>query len=367
MERGARSVRDFAVTSTHWDRNPLILGTPEGVVELATGEVRAGRPEDEVSKRAAVHPVALDRFEAEVDCPQWLAFLDFALASDAGAIRFLQQWAGMSLTGLTREQKLLFIHGGGGNGKGVAVNTLAWVAGDYAADVPSSTLTAKRHEDHPTELARLQAVRFAYASEVERGAKWAEKRIKSLTGGDPVTARFMRGDYFTFQPQLTLTVVGNDRPSFESVDDAIRRRFLLLEMDRKPESPDPNLPEKLREEGPGILAWMIKGALDWQHNGLIVPDAVRRATDDYMTDEDHFARFLSECCLAETGAATATADLHGVYDVWQFGEPDSPAYSERAFAQEMLRRGYHRAEKVKRSDGGRGRGFAGIQLHVEKE
>lgn len=367
VERGARSVRDFAVTSTHWDRDPLILGTPEGVVDLATGEVRAGRPEDEVSKRTAVHPIPLDRFVAEVNCPQWLAFLDFALSGDAGAIRFLQQWAGMSLTGLTREQKLLFIHGGGGNGKGVAVNTFAWMAGDYAADVPSSTLTAKRHEDHPTELARLQGVRFAFASEVERGSKWAEKRIKSLTGGDPVTARFMRGDYFTFDPQLTLTVVGNDRPSFTAVDDAIRRRFLLLEMDRKPDVADPNLPEKLRAEGPGILTWMIEGALDWQRHGLVIPDVVRRATDDYMMDEDHFARFLAECCAAVPGARTATVDLHAAYETWAFDEPDAQGFSVTAFSLEMQRKGYQRAEKVRKSNGGRGKGFVGIQLHVESE
>ena len=185
VERGARSVRAFAVTSTAWDADRMLLGTPEGVVDLRTGEVRQGWPDDNVSKRTVCHPVPLDTFAAEIDCPGWLAFLEFALSNDAEAIRFLQQWAGMSLTGLTTEQKLLFIHGGGGNGKGVSVNALAWVAGDYAANMPSATLTAQRHEAHPTELARLHGVRFAFASEVERGARWAETRIKSLTGGRP--------------------------------------------------------------------------------------------------------------------------------------------------------------------------------------
>ena len=267
VERAARRVRAFAVRSIDWDKDALLLGTPGGVVDLITGQWRGGRPEDMVSKRTATDPVPLDRFDPDRDCPKWLEFLDFALRGDADTIRFLRQWAGVSLTGLTREQKLLFIHGGGGNGKSVAITTLAAIAGDYAADVPARTLTARRHEDHPTELARLQGARLAHASEVERGARWAETRIKSLVGGEPITARFMRGDHFTFTPQLTLTVIGNDRPSFSAVDDAIRRRFFLLEMDRKPDKPDPVLPDKLRAEWPGILAWMIEGALDWVVSG----------------------------------------------------------------------------------------------------
>jgi len=367
VERGARSVREFAVTSTDWDRNPLILGTPAGVVDLTTGDLLPGRASDQVSKRTAVAPVAQDQFSADLDCPEWLAFLNFALGGDPETIRFLQQWAGIGLTGLTREQKLLFIHGGGGNGKGVAINTLAWVAGDYASDVPSSTLTAKRHEDHPTELARLQGVRFAHASEVERGARWAEQRIKSLTGGDLVTARFMRGDHFTFQPQLTLTVIGNDRPSFTAVDDAIRRRFLLLEMDRRPETPDPNLSETLRTEGPGILSWMIQGALDWHRHGLVIPDSVRRATDQYMAEEDHFSRFLDECGSRTPGARASTTDLHEAYTEWKWGDSAAPDLSVRAVAQEMVRRGFQPVEKVARLDGKRGAGFSGFLLHVEDE
>jgi P4 family phage/plasmid primase-like protien len=362
VERAARCAREFAVTSDHWDQDPLVLGTPESVVDLRTGKMRRGRPEDRVTKRTSVDPVDLEDFDPERHCPRWLALLRFALSEDEETIRFLQQWAGMSITGITTEQKLLFVHGGGGNGKGVTINTLAWVAGDYALNVPSDTLTAKRHEGHPTELARLHGVRFAYASEVERGARWAETRVKSLTGGDPITARYMRRDFFTFTPQLTLTVIGNDRPSFTSVDDAIRRRFLLLEMDRKPTSPDPDLPEKLRLEGSGILSWMILGALDWQQNGLVVPPAVQRTTDAYMLDEDHFGRFLAECGDVCSGARVATSDLHEAYETWQFAETEAPPLSMKGLAQEMLRRGFDKVEKVTRSDGGRGAGFAGFRL-----
>lgn len=357
VERGARSDRAFAFASVDWDANAMLLGTPEGVVDLRTGDVRKGQPGDNISKRTAVHPGPLD-------CPLWLDFLDFALRSDSDAIRFLQQWAGLSLTGLTKEQKLLFIHGGGGNGKGMFLNTLRWVAGDYGADVPSATLTAQRHQAHTTELARLHGVRMALASEVEKGARWADVRIKSLTGGDPITARFMRNDDFTFEPQLTLTVVGNDRPSFGNVDDAIRRRFLLLEMDRKPNPPDPDLGEKLKAEAPGILAWAIAGALDWQANGLAVPACVTRATESYLLDEDDFGRFLAEATVQDRNGRVCTRDLTEAYDSWSWGQSDVAAFTERGVAQELKRRAYPAREKVTRKDGKRGGGFGGLTLKL---
>lgn len=365
VERGARADRAFAGNSTEFDLDPMLLGTPGGVVDLRTGELRDGQAHEMVSKRSAVTPVPVAGFDPARDCPQWVEFLGFALGGDAEAVRFLQQWAGYSLTGLTTEQKLLFIHGGGGNGKGVTVNTLARVAGDYAANVPASTLTAQRHEAHPTELARLQGVRFAHASEVERDAKWADQRVKSLTGGDPITARLMRGDFFTFDPQLALTVVGNDRPTFGALDDAMRRRFLLLEMDRKPPTPDPDLPDKLWTEAPGILAWMIRGALDWQQNGLVIPSAVKRATEDYFLEEDHFARFLDSCCEVTPRGWAATADLLDAYDSWAFGEVGAPPMNKRAMGQEMKRRGFTPA--FERVDGKNARGFRGIHLRGESE
>src|SRR6056297_337985 len=367
VESGAQADRAFASVSTAWDNDPMLLGTPAGIVDLRTGEVRTGQPEDMVSKRTSVHPIPMADFVPELDCPSWIEFLDFALNGDVETERFLAQWSGMSLTGDTTEQKLLFIHGGGGNGKGVAVNTLARVAGEYAANVPSRTLTAQKYEAHSTELARLQGVRFAHASEVERDANWADARIKSLSGGDPITARYMRSDDFTFYPQLTLTVVGNDRPSFGKLDEALRRRFLMLEMDRKPERPDLDLPEKLWSEARGILSWMIQGALDWQKKGLVVPKAVRNATDQYFIEEDYFGRFLAECGKATRGARVATTDLVKEYEVWASGQREAPWMSDKEIAQEMKRRGFASGLKVKRRDGGRGNGFEGFQLTVESE
>lgn len=188
IERGARTVREFAVTSNVWNCDKMLLGTPDGTVDLRTGKLRPGHPADRISRVTAVVP--LDKFKPERDCPRWLAFLDEALAGDKAAIRFLQQWGGYSLTGETKEQKLVFVYGPGGSGKGTAINTIGDILADYAVNVGMETLTASRHERHTTELARLRGARMARASETEKGKAWAENRIKNLTGQDTITARF---------------------------------------------------------------------------------------------------------------------------------------------------------------------------------
>lgn len=296
VERGARADRAFAVTSDLWNANPMLLGTPGGTVDLQTGKLRRGMPGDYISRVTAAAPIPLSEFNAERDCPTWLAFLAGALQRDADAIRLMQQWGGYSLTGATKEQKLLFVYGPGGSGKGTAINTIADVLGDYAANVEMATLTASKHERHSTELARLRGARMARASETEKGKPWAENLLKLLTGQDKITARFMRQDNFEFLPEFKLTLFGNNRPSLRDVDDAIRRRFIILPFTHKPAKPDPDLGTKLRAEWPGILSWLIVGCLDWQANGLAIPEVARAATDEYFAEQDIFGQWLDERC-----------------------------------------------------------------------
>ena len=213
IERGARTVREFVATSADWNRDPWLLGTPRGTVDLRTGVLRHGDPGDHISRLTAAAPVPLERFDPARDCPRWLAFLDEALNGDAEAIRFLRMWSGYSLTGVTREQALVFVYGPGGSGKSTAVNTMADILGDYAINVATRTLTAAKHEDHPEEIARMDGARLAWASETEKGRAWAENRIKSLTGGDKITARFMRQNRFEFTPQMKLIIVDWSAPT----------------------------------------------------------------------------------------------------------------------------------------------------------
>ena len=290
VERFAQADPTFAVTSEIWDRDPWLLGTPEGTVELKTGRLRDPDSADRITKLTAVTPAVL------ADCPLWLAFLDQATGSDVELVRFLQQWCGYALTGLTREHALVFVYGPGGNGKSVFLNVLTAILAAYATTAAMDTFTASKGDKHPTDMAMLRGARLVAASETEEDRAWAESRIKQLTGGDPVTARFMRQDFFTYTPAFKLTIVGNHQPALRNVDDAARRRFNILPFTRKPVRPDRHLEEKLQAEWPGILRWMIRGCLDWQENGLVRPASVVAATEDYFSEQNLFAQWLAAEC-----------------------------------------------------------------------
>lgn len=280
VERFARSDTTFAVTADHWDRDPFLLGTPDGTVELKTATMRPGLPEDGIAKSTAVAPAPT------AACPLWLKFLKEATGDDAEMVRFLQQWAGYSLTGDTREHALVFVHGGGGNGKGVFIRTISAIAGGYAKTAAMDTFISAQGERHTTDLAMLCGARLVIASETEAGRAWAEARIKRLTGGDLITARFMRENNFTFLPTFKLTIIGNHQPALHNVDDAHRRRFNIVPFPRKPAQPDLTLEANLKAEWPAILRWMIDGCLDWQANGLVRPQSITTATADYFAAQD---------------------------------------------------------------------------------
>lgn len=336
VERGARTDRAFAVDSTAWDRDPMLLGTPGGTVELMTGNLRPARGEDYISRITAVAPVPLNRFDPARDCPQWLALLDQALAGDANAIRFLQQWGGYSLTGDTREQVLLFVYGPGGSGKGTVINTIAEILGDYAINVAMETLTASKHDRHSTELARLKGARMARASETEKGRAWAENRIKTLTGQDKVTAHFMRQDDFEFMPEFKLTIFGNNRPSLRDVDAAIRRRFIVLPFDHPPVKPDPMLGAKLKAEWPGILSWLILGALDWQASGRLVrPEIVEQATAAYFEEQDTFGQWLADNCEIGPRKSETTERLWESWSRYALSVGEDPGRKMKTFPETL--------------------------------
>ncbi|WP_205961852.1 phage/plasmid primase, P4 family [Paracoccus aestuarii] len=359
VERFAQADRAFAVTADAWDSDHWLLGTPGGTIDLRTGELRPARQTDMITKVTAAAPVSPDRFDPSRDCPRWLAFLEQATGGDADAIRFLQQWAGYSLTGDTREEALLFVHGIGGSGKSTAINTLGALMGDYAVAVDTETITAQRHARHSTEIARLHGARMAYASETEAGRAWAENRIKQLTGGDVMTARFMRQDDFSFKPQLKLVIVGNNKPAFSNVDGAIKRRFNVMPFDRKPKTPDFGLKLALEAELPGILAWAVLGCLDWQKNGLLRPAVMIETTEEYFAEQDTFSNWLTDRC--ETGArfAATTEDLFESWSWYARQNGDEPGNKRGDFPQRMRERGF---VPVNRAAGIRGRGWKGLRL-----
>ncbi|HJQ58019.1 MAG TPA: phage/plasmid primase, P4 family [Vineibacter sp.] len=355
IERLARSDRTLAATAEQWDADAFALNTPGGIVDLRTGDLRPCDPLAYCTKCAAVAPAPLGTLP-----PLWLKFLDFVTDGDAELIGFLQRVAGYALTGDVSEHALFFAAGFGGNGKGTTFNTLRAVFGDYGMTAPAEVFLASTTDRHPTELAGLRGARLVVASEVDKGRRWNEARIKSLTGGDPVRARFMRQDFFEFMPQFKLVVFGNHRPSLSTVDEAIRRRLNLLPFNVTitPDIRDRALPDKLKDEWPAILRWAIDGCLDWQAHGLQPPPAVIAATQKYFDDEDSVAAWLDECTQPVRAGFETNAALFGSW------KPYADRAGERAgnvkWLSEALRsKGW---EMSRATDRARTRGFKGIQI-----
>lgn len=332
VERFARADPVHAVNAELWDSDPMLLGTPGGTVDLSTGKLIRPRPDTFITKLAGCTP---ERGHPE----RWLQFLDEALAKDKDAIRFLKLWAGYCLTGDTREHALIFLHGLAGTGKTVFLNTLAAILGDYAVTAAMETFTASKYDRHSTELAMLRGARLVTASETEEGRSWAEARIKQITGGDPITARFMRQDNFTFRPQFKLTIVGNHAPRLANPDDAMRRRFNILGFNVKPDTPDLQLEEKLRAEHGRILAWAIEGCLEWQASGLVRPAAVLDATTEYFAGEDLMGQWLTERCLFTTASRfEMPAKLYGDWRRYAEEHGEAPG-TAIGFGKKMSKRG----------------------------
>ena len=253
VERLGLADRRIAATLDQWDADPWLLNTPDGVVDLRTGDIRPHDPFDYMTKITAVGPRG--------DCPRFLAFLDRIAGGDTDLVAYLRRVFGYALTGARRPSwRSFFGYGNGANGKSVLLSTVSGLLGDYHKTAPIETFTASNGDRHPTDLAGLRGARLVTATETEEGRRWAESRIKSLTGGDKIAARFMRQDFFEFMPQFKLVIAGNHKPGLRSVDEAIRRRFHLVPfavtIPPDERDPDPQA-SKAAIEWPGILQWMI--------------------------------------------------------------------------------------------------------------
>jgi putative DNA primase/helicase len=335
VERLAKADQRLAAAIDQWDADPWLLNTPAGAIDLRTGKHRRNRPEDHCTKITVVAP--------DGDCPIWRAFLDRVTGNDKELQLFLQRMAGYALSGDISEHALFFAYGTGGNGKGVFINTLTAIMGDYAKVAVMDAFTASQNDRHKTELAMLRGARLVTAQETEQGRKWAESRIKALTGGDPITANFMRQDHFTFLPQFKLLIAGNHKPGLRNVDDAMRRRMNLLPFTQTigPGERDPQLPEKLKAEWPGILLWMIDGCAEWHEKGLAPPKSVKDATAKYLADEDSLAQWLAECCKLDSTNTlkTGTSVLFSSWKEWaeQAGEQTG---TKKTFSQSLQALGF---------------------------
>jgi putative DNA primase/helicase len=321
-----------AVDHSKWDRDEFLVGTPGKTIDCRTGKLLDPNPAHFISKRTSVAP-------AEGEPTRWLQFLEEATGGDAELIRYLQQILGYTLTGSTKEHALFFIFGPGKNGKSVFLNTASRILGDYSKVAAMATFTASKNDRHSTELAMLDGARMVSASETEEGRSWAEATIKQLTGGDPITARFMRQDNFTFTPRFKLIIVGNHQPQLHSVDEATRRRFNIVEFKHTPPRPDKDLEEKLAAEHGRILSWMIRGCLDWQKHGLVRPESVVRATDEYFDAQDMLGQWLGERCVTGPNCFDQPTVLYRDWCEFSKANGEDPGTS-RSFFMSLPKRGF---------------------------
>jgi len=356
VERLARSDRRLAATVDQWDLDPWLLNTPGGMVDLRSGKKSAHRAHAYMTKITAAAP------QERYPTPAWTAFLQRVTGGDDKLLTFLRRMAGYALTGLTQAHALFFMYGVGANGKSTFINAITGCLGEYHRTAPIETFIASAQERHPTDLAGLRGARLVTAVETEEGRRWNESKIKTLTGGDKIAARFMRQDFFEFVPQFKLLFAGNHKPGLQSVDEAIRRRIHLIPFNVTipPEERDETLAERLRAEWPGILAWAITGCLEWRENGLAPPEAVTAATGSYFEAEDAISAWIDERCLRRSDAWESSSKLFASWKDWA-DKAGEPAGSMKRFVQCLENRGFKWRRQAT------GRGFDGLALLLPGE
>ena len=302
-----------------FDIDPYLLNVQNGTVDLQTGALRRHARADYITK---LSPVC---YEPGATAPTWNRFLKEIMNGNDGLVRYLQRALGYSLTGLTTEQVLFMLYGSGANGKSTLLRIWGEMLGDYAMQTPTETLMVKREGAIPNDVARLVGARLVTAVEVSEGRRFDEALVKQVTGGDPVSARFLRQEFFQFTPAFKLFLAVNHKPSIRGGDHAIWRRIRLIPFDVRiaDAQQDRRLLEKLRAEFPGILAWAVEGCRAWQEEGLGVPAEVRAATDAYRTEEDTITEFIADCCHIGRALEVYSSDLYSAYTVWctDAGEP----------------------------------------------
>lgn len=308
----AKSAPELALVHGQLDADPWALNVANGTLDLRTGELRPHDPRDLVTKLA---PVV---FDPRATCPTWEAFVSRAMGGSAELVAYLRRLTGYSLTGVIREHVLAFCFGSGANGKSTFLNALHEALGDYSGRAPRTLLFRSRGERHETELTTLFSARFVVCPEVAEDADFDEALVKDLTGGDPITARRMREDFWSFAPTHKLWIAGNHLPRVRGSDEGIWRRIRLIPwtVTIPREERDATLPEKLRAELPGILNWAVRGCLEWQAEGLGDPLAVTQATAGYREQSDPLREFFDWACVFHADARMPRARLRETYEHW---------------------------------------------------
>lgn len=358
----ARTDHRITVTIDDLDAQPWELNTPGGIIDLRTGQLIPADP-------LKLHTKTTTHTPAAGDTTLWDQFLQTTFNGQQELIDYMQRLVGYSLIGEVREHILPFAYGTGGNGKSVFLDTMISVLGDYATASPNGFLMASNYAQHTTEIARLKGARFVVCSEVNQDDRFDEAKVKSLTGGDTLTARFMRQDDFTFTPTHHLWLAGNYQPSVEAGGESFWRRMRLIPFTHT--VPKAQQIEGLKEtlatvHGPAVLAWAAAGAAAYATNGLQEPATVTEATTDYAASTDTVGRFIEEECTIipnyqpghpSTAVTAVTAD----YEEWCRDNGET-AIKGRHLTTQLARHGVATGRNVAKGTGGV-RMYGGITLN----
>ena len=349
----AGDIEPFSTGHEEFNLNPNLFACPNGVVNLKEGLLEKGRQSDMIGLSSNVP------YRAGETCDRWLLFLEEIFLGNYDLINFIQRAVGYTMTGHSSEQCFFLCHGTGSNGKSVFFDIMEQLFGEYAGVMSFNSLLEgnRRSNEHSDDIATVSHARFVSVIEVSESKRLDEGRVKSLTGGDTVTARAIFGHTFTFKPQFKLWTAFNHKPVIRSTDEGIWRRVRLIPFDAYfPKSKaDDKLISKLCLELPGILLWSVEGAVKWYEQGLGEPEIVLQATKEYRSESDVFADFLEDCTIQGEGYEVKAHEIYDVYQKWreQNGEKD---ISGTAFGRKMNDRGFKKVREI------RGRKYMGIGL-----
>lgn len=352
--RGETNTTGLLKDVSDLDRHPHLLNCASGTIDLTSAALRPHAQADNLTKLTNL------RYDPKAEASRWHAFLAEVFQGDEDMVAWVQRAVGYSLTGETNEQVMFIAHGDGANGKSVFMETVADVAGEWAANAAADTFIASgRGAGIPNDLARMRGARLVRVPETEDGAALARQVIKRITGGDAMTARLLYREHFEYMPAFKVWLVTNHLPSIPAHDYATWRRIRLIPFRRrfKPEERDKKLRDKLRRELPGILAWAVEGAQLWYQSGLgDAPLAAREARDAYRSSQDTLTRFCENELVLDAAERTGKTDLYNAYRDFCAAE-GLRAVGRNAFHHAMRERGFAEA-KVGRGD----RVYTGIRL-----
>lgn len=313
------------IDSSKWDADPWLLGVPNGVLDLRTGQLRAGKPEDYIRTVAPTEWRGLDE-----PAPRWERFVSEVLSDEQDRAAFLQRLLGYALNGSTKEHVLSFFVGAHGrNGKRVLFEALQHTLGDYAQSVSTDVVIGQNSRRNAgsaqPHLMELQGKRLAYCSETQDTDSISAAQVKNISGGDPITARWLNENPVTFMPTHTLFLQTNRKPQAPPDDEALWERIKVVEFKvrflEEPTKPDerprdPNLEADLQREAPGILAWLVRGGIEWMEcKGLKTPDSVKLARDTYRREES-IEPFLEAACVELPEQSAESSLLYSAYESW---------------------------------------------------